>query len=103
MRSRSYPSIALTLLLLAAGLTGMAVAQEEAYEEEVSLTGSLSENLAGQLVLIDPESDKEIPLRGSEEELAQHVGSTVTVSGRWAEDEDGKAYFAVSAVRPADA
>lgn len=103
MRNRNRLTIALTLVLLVFGLAGTVVAQEAAEEEEVSLTGRISENSTGQLVLIDPESGNETTLRGSEEELAKQFGSTVTVSGRWAETDDGEAYFAVSAVQAAEA
>jgi len=103
MRSRNRLTIALTLVLLALGLAGTAMAQEAAEEDQVSLTGRISENSTGQLVLIDPESGTETWLRGAEEELAKHYGATVTVTGQWAETDDGEAYFAVSAVRAADA
>ncbi len=101
MRRANGLTIAFTLVLLSCGLTGLAVAQEAETEEEISLTGQLSESSTGQYILIEPESGDEIALRGSEDELAEHVGSSITVSGRWAEDDDGEEYFAVSSVEPA--
>lgn len=102
MRRANGLTIALAFVLLTCGLAGLAVAQETEMEEEISLTGRLSENSTGQYVLIDPESGDEVALQGSEDELAEYVGSTVTVSGRWAENDDGDEYFAVSSVEPAD-
>ena len=102
MRSASKLAIVFSLVLLVLGSAGMAVAQEAEAEEEILLTGRVGENAAGQFVLIDSESGNEIVLRGSEEELAEQIGADVTVSGRWAEDENGIKYFAVSAVEPAD-
>lgn len=95
-------AIVLSLALLALGSANMIVAQEAEEEGEILLTGRVGENAAGQFVLIDPESGDQVVLRGSEEELAEHIGVDVIVSGSWAEDYDGTKYFAVSAVEAAD-
>lgn len=100
MRSRNPLILAFTLALLALGLGGVAAAQE-AETEEVTLTGELSQDSSGEFQLIDPESEVEVELRGSEDQLAEMVGSTVEVKGAWAEDDEGDMYFAVSSVAAA--
>ena len=100
MRSRNPLILAFTVALLAFGLIGpLAAAEEET--EEVTLTGELAQDSAGEFQLIDPESEVEVALRGAEDELADMVGSTVEVTGSWAEDDEGEMYFAVSSVAAA--
>ena len=101
MRSRNPLILAFTLALLTLGVVGVAAAAEEAESEEVTLTGELSQGGSGEFQLVDPESEVEVELRGSEEQLAEMVGSTVEVKGSWAEDDEGDTYFAVSSVAAA--
>lgn len=102
MRSRKRLKIAFTLVLLTLGLAIIATAQE-GEKKESSLTGQISEDSTGQYVLTDPDNDDQVSLRGSDEELAEHVGAVVTVTGRWVKDDYGKVHFQVSTVKPADA
>lgn len=89
-------ALAAVLLVLAPAATLMAANEEE----EVSLTGQLTTDEAGAYVLIEQESGDSIALRGVSE-LADHVGSMVKVTGKWAEDSEGYKYFEVSKVAPA--
>ncbi len=92
---------ALAVALLVLGTASVVVAQEEeASAEEVTLTGRLSGDEESGYMLIEQESGETIALKGPRE-LASHVGSTVTVTGKWAEDTQGNRYFAVSKVEKA--
>ncbi len=103
MRSKNKLTIALTTALLVFVSAAIAVSQEAELEEEVTLLGQLSEDADGGYVLVDPESGDEVSLRGQEEALAEHLGSAVAVTGRWAEDDEAGPYFAVSAVEAQEA
>lgn len=75
-------------------------ASEGEMAEQITLTGQLSETDTGSYVLVERESGEEISVQGPEE-LADHVGHSVHVTGEWAENEEGNAYFAVSSIEPA--
>ena len=102
MRSRKPLVLAITLVLLLPTLAGAAT-ETKMPEEETTLTGALSQSSDEHFYLTDPDSEVEVQLRGSEEELADHVGSNVVVSGSWAEDDEGSVYFEVTAVETAAA
>lgn len=95
-RNALVTTFAVALLALASA--ALVVAQDESGMETdtVTLTGQLNETAEGAYVLIEPESGEEVVVRGAG--LADHVGSTVTVTGTWATDEDGSTYLAVSVV-----
>lgn len=93
---------AFAVALLALASAAPVAAQDESGMETdtVTLTGQLNETAEGAYVLIEPESGEEVVVRGPG--LADHVGSTVTVTGTWATDEDGSTYLAVSTVSAID-
>lgn len=101
IRSRRLAWTLIAGLLLALAPAGMAVAQEAEQateEQEISLTGQLSvDDLEGTYVLIEAESGDSVIVRGAAD-LAKHVGTTVKVTGKWAEDDKGVKYFAVSKI-----
>jgi hypothetical protein len=97
--------VAFVAALLACGTVAL-TAQDEGMEQEtdresVSLTGQLNETADGGFVLIEPESGEEIVVEGPG--LADHIGSSVTVTGTWATDEEGGTYLAVSSVTKSEA
>jgi hypothetical protein len=102
-RSRRFAWAVIAALVLVLAPAGLAVAQESEQPaaeqtEEISLTGQLSiDDLEGTYRLIEAESGDSIVLRGPAE-MAEHVGATVKVTGKWAEDENGVKYFAVSKI-----
>jgi hypothetical protein len=87
------------LLALAVLAIGPAVswAQEPGAAAEKTLTGQLAGGGSGGYVLIESEGGEEISLKGPDE-LSEHVGYEVRVTGQWAQDADGNGYFAVSRV-----
>ena len=68
--------------------------------QQTTLTGQLSKNDMGGYVLVEEQSGDTITLQGPED-LADHVGTKVSVTGKWATDADGNQYFEVSTVAPA--
>jgi glucose/arabinose dehydrogenase len=68
--------------------------------QQTTLSGQLSKNDMGGYILVEEQSGDSITLQGPED-LADHVGTKVTVTGRWATDADGNQYFEVSTVAPA--
>ncbi len=88
--------IVLMALLLVLGTSGLVAAGEEGESDTTSLTGCLSVTDEGGYVLDDQESDETVVLDG--EGLGDHVGHTVTVTGDWAEDDEGMKYFAVDSL-----
>jgi hypothetical protein len=94
-RLNGYGVALAAVLLVLAPAAALLAAEEEA----VSLTGQLTTDEAGAYVLIEQESGDSIVLRGSSE-LADHVGSMVKITGKWAEDSEGYKYFEVSKVAP---
>ena len=102
MRSTHGLRIALTIALLAFGLTAISVAQEASSDEEIILIGNLWIDSDENYQLTDAESGEVVTLQGSEKELAKHVGSKVAVTGTWAEDEEDGKVFRVESVEPAE-
>ena len=102
MSMKKTIGIALALTLGLSGLAAVAAqaapAMQEAEQAEVTLTGQLSESAAGAYVLVEAESGSAIALRGSEADLAENLGSAVSITGSWAVDDSGEQYFAVSSV-----
>jgi len=93
----------LAMTLLTFGPAALVAAQDDESGmemETVTLTGQLNESADGGFVLIEPESGEEVVVDGPG--LADHVGSTVTVTGTWATDEDGNTYLAVSTIETSD-
>lgn len=105
MRSTQGLRIALTVALLAFGVTTMtmAMAGDPDKAKEMILTGQLSVDADEEYTLTDPDSGESVLLRGSEDKLAEHVGSSVAVTGSWAGDEEGNAFFKVTSVEPVNA
>jgi len=68
--------------------------------QETTLTGQLSTDEMGGYVLIEGESGDSVKLQGPED-LADHVGSNVVVTGTWEEDDEGVRYLQVTLVEPA--
>ena len=96
MRSKSsWFGITSMALLLALGVATLTVA-EEGGEDKATLTGCLAETDEGDYLLQQQDSDDETTVRG--EGLADHVGHTVTVRGKWSEDDEGNAYFMADSV-----
>ena len=102
MRSTLGLRAALTIALLAFGLTAMGVAQETATEENIILVGHLWIDSDEHYALTDADSGEVVLLRGSEEKLADHVGSKVAVTGAWAEDLEDQKVFRVESVEPVE-
>jgi len=105
MRSKYGHRWILALALLALGVAGVAteqaVAQETAQDiqaAEVTLSGQLAQSAAGDYVLVEAESGDSIVLRGANDDLAGHIGSSVAVTGAWASDDEGREYFAVTSI-----
>jgi len=97
MRSnKGYRILAVfALALLTLGFSSTGAIGEEAEE---TLTGQLSWNEdTGNYVLVEQESGDEIRLEGPDE-LTDHLGETVQVTGQWAKDDEGNSYFKVSSV-----
>lgn len=95
----SWFAVTLMAALLILGTSAVVAAPQgegEGEGEMASLTGCLIETDEGGYVLEEQESGDEIALDG--EALADHVGHTVTVTGDWAENEDGMEYFAVDSL-----
>lgn len=92
---------ALAVALLALAPATAVLAQEGmSADEEVTLTGQLTTDDAGGYVLVEQESGDSITLAGSVD-FAEHVDSTVNVTGKWAEDSEGYRYFEVSYIESA--
>ncbi len=75
-------------------------AQSEGEPMATTLVGQLSEEAGGGYILVEEESGDKIRLEGSDE-LAEHVGTKVKVTGEWANDSEGKLIFRVSTVKKA--
>jgi hypothetical protein len=100
--SKSIHRVA-TVLAMALLLVGSAVAfanqdESESMTDKV-LTGRLTLEDDGSYYLIEEESGAEVRLVGPEE-LAEHVGGKVSVTGKWASDDAGE-YFEVRSIEPA--
>jgi hypothetical protein len=102
MRKKLLFGLAVVAALVFA-VAGVVVAQdteEEVDAEVISLTGCLVEVEEGEYILRDAESGEEIDISG--EGVGDHAGHKVTITGMWAEDEDGNEYFEVDAVKHLD-
>jgi hypothetical protein len=93
--------VALLLVVLAPVSQAAAQSKMGGTDQQTTLTGQLDHNDQAGYVLIDQDSGSSITLKGSEGDLAQNVGSKVTVTGKWANDSNGKRYFSVSKVQKA--
>lgn len=104
MRKQLYGLAALVAVALMLAIPAVALAQQTqtmgATEQSKTLTGQLSKTDDGNYVLTEQASGDSVRLQGSEQELAKHVDSTVTVTGTWKTDDDGD-YFQVQSVRAA--
>lgn len=89
-------AIALITAVLVLGTVTLVAAQDEGESDMTSLTGCLAETDDGSYVLEEEGSGEEIALEG--EGLSDHVGHTVSLTGEWAEDEDGTQYFVVDSL-----
>lgn len=89
-------AIALMAAVLVLGTVTLVAAQDEGESDMTSLTGCLAATDDGGYVLEEQDSGDEVALEG--EGLGDHVGHTVTVTGEWAENEDGGEYFAVDSL-----
>jgi hypothetical protein len=87
--------VSLVVLTLVAGLCAAALA------EEVTLIGQLTASDAGGYLLVEAESGESVTVTGPEE-LAEHIGQKVKVTGEWVENEDGMRYFAAKKVEPVE-
>lgn len=87
-------AIVFALAFIALGSAGILLAEEA---KELSLSGTLSETEDGGYVLVEQESGEGISVRGPDE-LADHVGSEVKVTGQWVKDDEGVEYFWVKAI-----
>jgi hypothetical protein len=91
---------AVSALLFGLATVGIANVHEPAEQEAgMTLTGMLSIDGNGGYVLIEEQSGDSVALQGPQG-LADHLGSTVKVSGRWVDDPDGT-YFLVKRVEAA--
>jgi len=101
MKKYIYGLAALFAVALMLAVPSMAIAQQAqtrgTTEQSKALTGQLSKNDDGGYVLTEQASGDSVRLQGSEEDLAKHVDSTVTVTGTWKTDKDGD-YFQVQSV-----
>lgn len=91
--------LALTLLVL----TPVAALASDGGDDKMktTLTGQLSQDAGGAYVLVEEESGEQIRLAG-EQDLAQHIGTRVRVTGEWMDDtEDGNKIFRVDKVEAA--
>lgn len=91
-RNRLTAVLAIALLALAPA----ALVQAEEMADEVTLTGQLSRDDEGGYYLVELASGDVISLEGPNE-LDEHVGSTVEVTGKWIDGDR----FKVSKVKPA--
>lgn len=106
-----YLALATSAALLILGAAAPATAGEETAaaeetDEPVALTGCLLESEEGAYSLDEFEAEEatddaaeaegsgEIALEG--EGLDEHVGHTVTVTGEWSMDDNGREYFTVA-------
>jgi hypothetical protein len=104
MRNLQRAGLALALAVLVLAPAAVAAAQEtesqpeSQMEEQATLTGQLSQKEDGSYVLIEAEGGEEVLLRGSEEQLAEHVGAAVKLTGSWEKDDQGRDCFKVASV-----
>lgn len=97
---RLWIALAVALLALLPAASLMAHDDKPA-DEEITLTGQLSYDQDMEAyVLIEEESGDSIVLTGSVD-FAEHDGSKVSLTGKWAEDSEGFQYFEVSRIDPA--
>lgn len=89
----------LAVLVLAVGAAS-ADLNNEKLKMKTSLTGQLSKNIDGDFLLVEQESGDQVLLKGSEQQLEDHVGHSVTVTGKW-DKEAEKDCFRVSRVERA--
>lgn len=102
MRKNLFATV-LTIALLALAPTAAVLAQEAATEEmETTLTGQLAGDAESGYTLTEQESGDEVVLQG-EVDFASHVGSSVKVTGTWANDAEGNRYLEVSGIEAAEA
>jgi hypothetical protein len=87
-------AIVIALAVVALGSAGVLFAEDA---KELSLSGALSATEDGSYVLVERESGERISVRGPDE-LADHVGSEVKVTGQWIKDDEGQEYFWVKAI-----
>jgi hypothetical protein len=99
-RSLHWLGAAVAVALLVLGPAAVWAGEEMGKEE--TLTGLLSSDGQGGYQLTDQASGDRITLKGSAD-FSSHVGSTVTVTGIWSQDEAGNKVFEVSRVEPAAA
>jgi len=91
----------LALALLLGGAMPLLAEEQGSTDEQVALVGQLASDGEGGYRLIERESGDSIPLRGNAQ-LAEHVGTTVKVTGSWGEDPDGTRFLRVSKIERAD-
>ena len=93
-------SLALLVLAVGAAAAGQANNDDDKLKMKTTLTGQLSKNTDGDFLLVEQESGDQVLLKGSEQQLEEHVGHAVTVTGKW-DKEVGKDCFRVSSVERA--
>jgi hypothetical protein len=102
MKSLQRTASFLALALLVLTPVGAALAADDGDEKmKTTLIGQLSQDAGGAYVLVEQESGDQVALEGAAEDLAQHIGAKVKVSGEWAKDPEGNEIFRVSEVEPA--
>jgi hypothetical protein len=100
---KSLHRLASLLALALLVLTPVAALASEDGDDKMKTTliGQLSQDAGGAYVLVEQESGDQVALEGAAEDLAQHIGAKVKVSGEWAKDPEGNEIFRVSEVEPA--
>jgi hypothetical protein len=91
---KSLHRLASLLALALLVLTPVAALASEDGDDKMKTTliGQLSQDAGGAYVLVEQESGEQIRLAGKED-LSQHVGTQVKVTGEWIDDmEDGKVF-----------
>jgi hypothetical protein len=87
--------LAVALLVALAPVASVLAADDRDKKMETTLMGQLSQDSAGGYVLVEQESGEQIRLEGSDE-LADHVGHQVKVTGKWSDaDTEGQKVFQV--------